>query len=126
MPGAYDLKLYRGDSYAWRFTLWADDARTVPADLTGATVAAEVRDKPAGSTVVALVCVVTLPNIVDVTLGGVSWLDMPASGAWDLQVTYAAGEVHTAVAGKVTVTTDVTASTASSGSVLRSPVRVRP
>ena len=51
-PGKFDLKLYRGDSYMWRVTLYSDTAGTVPIDLTGATVAAQFRDKPGGVVVV--------------------------------------------------------------------------
>ena len=37
-PGTYDLDLYRGDSYAWEFHLWDDEAKTAATDLTVVTV----------------------------------------------------------------------------------------
>ena len=57
-PGKYDLTLYEGDSYAWRVRLWADADGLVPIDLTGATVAAQFRDKPNGLVVVDMGAVV--------------------------------------------------------------------
>ena len=107
-PGKYDLSLYRGDSFEWRFQLWEDEARTDPVDLTGATVAAEFRDKSGGLTIVAFRCVVTLPNIIDVFMDAAMWAGAPATGVWDLQITFLDGEVRTVVAGKVAVTADVT------------------
>ena len=107
-PGKFNLDLYRGDSYAWRFILWADDAQTVPVDLTGATVAAEIRDKSAGTHIVDLDVVVTQPNIVDVAMTPTMYDTCPSKGVWDLQVAFADGQVHTPVAGAVTVTPDVT------------------
>ena len=109
-PGKYDLALYRGDSYSWRFQLWRDPGRTQPLDLTGALVAAEIRDKPGGLTIVVLTCVVTLPNIVDVDLDAEAWVAAPMAGVWDLEVTMPDGTVQTPVAGKVSVTADVTGS----------------
>ena len=41
------LRLYRGDSYRWRFMLWADPDRSVAVDLTGVVVGAEIRSAPA-------------------------------------------------------------------------------
>jgi hypothetical protein len=119
MPGTYPLTLYRGDSYAWRFTLWDDDAMSVPIDLTGATVAAEIRDKPSGTTIVSMLCTVTTPNIIDVELVADDSENVPLKGAWDLEVTFPDGQVHTMVAGPVTVTADVTNSTATSTLRLR-------
>jgi len=111
MTGKYDLVLYRGDSYTRRVRLWEDDLKTDPVDLTGATVAAEFRDKSGGTNVVALDCTITLPNIIDVSITPDMWVGAPTSGAWDLEVTYASGAVITYLAGKVTVTPDVTNST---------------
>lgn len=111
-PGSYPLELYRGDSYAWRFVLWNDSAQTDPTDLTGATAAAEIRDKPAGTTIVSTTCVVVAPNNIDVTLSPEDCALCPLKGAWDLEVTFPDGAVRTVVAGAVTVTADVTHSTA--------------
>jgi len=107
-PGKYDLTLYRGDTHAFRVLLWADNMQTVPYDLTGAEVEAEIREKSAGTFVVALETVVTLPNIVDVTMTPDLFVTCPSKGVWDLQVTTADGEVLTPLAGAVTVTPDVT------------------
>lgn len=107
-PGTFDLKLYRGDTHAFRFILWQDDGKTTPVDLTGSTVAAEIREKSAGVHVVDLACVVTLPNTIDVTMTPAMYVNVPAKGVWDLQVTFPDAEVHTVVGGAVTVTLDVT------------------
>jgi len=112
-PGVYPLSIYRGDSYHWQFTLWADEAKTVASDLTGATAKAEIRDTPGGSTIVGMVTAITLPNVIDMKLLHAPSQGLPTTGGvWDLQLTYAAtGEVGTILAGKVTVTPDVTDST---------------
>ena len=107
-PGKYDLALYRGDTYSWRFQLWEDDARTDPVDLTGVVAESEIRDKSGGAVIMTLECVVTLPNIIDVELAADLWTGAPPAGAWDLQLTYATGEVRTVVAGKVVITPDIT------------------
>src|SRR5262245_8272811 len=108
-PGVYDLSLYHGDSYRWQFVLWSDAAQTVPLDLTDVTVKAEIRDKPGGSKLAAMTCEVTLPNTVAVVLPASLWTAITfAKGAWDLQLTYLSGEVHTLLAGSVEVTMDVT------------------
>jgi len=107
-PGRYDLLLYRGDSYLWRYQLWSDCARTEPVDLTGATVAASMGDKPGGLELVALDCEITLPNIIDVAMHAGAWTGVGALGAWDLEVTYDGGAVRTIVSGRVAVTEDVT------------------
>jgi len=107
-PGKYNLDLYRGDTHAFRVVLWSDEAQTVPYDLTGATVEAEIRDKSAGTHIVALTVIVTLPNTIDVTMEPDMFATCPSKGVWDLQVTTVDGEVLTPVAGTVAVTADVT------------------
>lgn len=116
-PGKYDLALYRGDSYEWRFQLWEDTGRTLPVDLTGSLVAAEFRDQPGGDVIVSMDCVIStaaglsVPNVITVRLEPEMWPDAPPEGAWDLEVTQPDGDVQTIVAGIVKVTADVTHST---------------
>jgi hypothetical protein len=107
-PGVYDLTMYRGDSYRWRVALWQDTAATIPVDLTGATVAAEIRDKTAGTSVVTLGVVVTPPNVIDLEMTPASYEGCPTKGVWDLQVTYPDASVRTVLKGAVAVNGDVT------------------
>lgn len=107
-PGSYSLQLYRGDTYRWQFKLFNDVNQTLPADLTGVTAAAQIRDKPGGTAIAALSCTVTLPNLIDAVLAASDSAILPSSGAWDLQLTYASGDVATVLAGPVNVTPDVT------------------
>lgn len=112
-PGTYDLALYRGDTYTWRFALWEDSDKTVPVDLTGAQAAAEIREQSAGTIVVALACTITEPNLIDVELNAGQWnTGIPTSGKWDLEIVMDSGAVRTVVAGKVKVTGDITHSSA--------------
>jgi len=107
-PGDFDLNLYRGDSYAWQFRLWQDEEKTIPLDLTGATVLAQWRDKIDGTIVVTLDKDITLPNIIEIAITPALWVGAPPKGGvWDLQVTQADGQVLTPVGGSVTVTSDV-------------------
>lgn len=114
-PGDYPLMLYRGDTYHWQFTLWADEAKTIEADLTGATAKAEIRDEPSGATIIEMVCAITLPNLIDMKLlAAQSKLLMvePQQGVWDLQLTWtSSGDVATVLRGAVIVEADVTDST---------------
>jgi hypothetical protein len=107
-PGLYTLQLYRGDTYHWQFTLYDDLAQTQPSDLTGVTVNSQIRDAPGGSLICTLACVVTLPNIILVTLAATDSANLPSSAAWDLQLGYSSGDVATVLAGPVNVTPDVT------------------
>jgi len=104
------LSIYRGDSYHWRFTLFADTAMTEPYDLTGVEAKAEVRQATGTPVLASMTCVVTTPNIVDVDLAATDSQDLAAASArWDLQLTWTAdGRVKTVVAGAVTVEGDIT------------------
>jgi len=109
MPGSYDLQLYRGDTGRWQFMLWQDDLKTVPVDLSGASVSAQIRNAPGGSVIVSMSCAVTEPNRVDMVLSAADSAGVSLSrGVWDLQVTYASGDVSTVLAGRTCVTADVT------------------
>src|SRR4051812_50157975 len=100
-PGSLPLALYRGDSGSWRFVLWADTAKTIPADLAGVIAKAEIRDKVAGSNITALPCTVEMPNAILMTLSATASAKLPVKGVWDLQLTYPEGQVSTVLAGGV-------------------------
>lgn len=112
LPATYPLALYRGDSYSWQFKLWADEDKTIAVDLTGVTAKAELRSAPGTDPVISMVCTVTLPNIIDVTLPASAWDDyvLTKAGAavWDLQLTYASGDIKTLIRGDVSIVADVT------------------
>jgi hypothetical protein len=111
----YSLRVYRGDTHRWRFFLWADSDRTTAVDLTGVTVAAEIRAGTGTTPVVPLTVSVTAPNQIDLSLAASAAASLPASAKWDLQLTYASGDVQTVVAGSVLVSGDITASVAVGG-----------
>lgn len=111
-PGLYPLTLYHGDTYAWRFRCWEDEAKTIEADLTGVVAKAEIRERPGGTVLTELDCTVELPNIVMVRLGIYAWDGWSKSkAAWDLQLTWPSDDVVTIVAGPVVVESDITDST---------------
>lgn len=107
-PGKYDLALYRGDTYQWRFRLWRDEQQAEPVDLAGCTVRAEIRDKSAGRFIIELPLVVLLPNVVDMRVEPAMYKTCPARGVWDLQIVFPDATVHTPIYGTVQVTGDVT------------------
>ena len=107
-PGSYDLCIYRGDTGRWRFICWQDAAKTMPSNLTGASAAAQIRDRPGGNQVTQLYCGVIAPNTVDVAVLAADSANLPPRGVWDLQLTYESSDVRTLVAGRVLVTGDVT------------------
>jgi hypothetical protein len=108
-PGSYDLAMYQGDTFALRVTL-RDKATGAPLDLTGYEPLSQIRAKPHDDTPLAA---------FDATVdgpAGVIRLDLPAARAaalapgrqvWDLQTTDPDGNVRTWLAGKATVTGQV-------------------
>lgn len=109
-PEPFNLDLYRGDSYIFEFALYTDEDATQELVLTGYTVKAEIRDVPAGSVVVDLQPVASLPNIVRVAILPSMYLKIPQSAVWDVQIVAADGFVTTVVHGDVLVRGDVTES----------------
>lgn len=109
IPGDHNLDLYRGDTGRWQFKLWSDTAKTDPVDLTGCTVTAMIRDKiPSSTFQMEMDCVLTTPNIIDMELTALASRDLPATGVWDIQITWANGDISTILKGTVKVTNDVT------------------
>lgn len=111
-PGSYNLDIYRGDSYAWEFKVWDDEGKTEPFDLSGATPKAEIRDKPGGTTIFELECMIVDTNVIRMELSAELSRSLPTrGGGWDLQLSYPDDQVVTILAGTVMVTPDYTDST---------------
>lgn len=111
----HNLELYRGDYCSWQHVFWQDEPDGIESDLTGAEANAQIRDKPLpnGVSLVTLEAVITLPNIVTVTINGNLWYDEEAlwpskKGFWDLQLDWGSGQVYTFVRGDVVITQDIT------------------
>jgi hypothetical protein len=107
-PGSGNLDIYRGDTKRWQFKLWSDLKRTVPADLSGAIATATIRDKAVGGTFQLLLTCTVSSNIIDMSLTATQSRTLPATGVWDLQLTYPSGDIFTVLRGNVIVTQDVT------------------
>lgn len=106
-PGYFRLDVYRGDTKRWRFVLWQDDAKTIPTNLSGAVVTAQLRAYPDGEVSALLGCTVTLPNTIDAVLSAAD-SSRVVNGVWDLQLAFSGGDVVTALSGNVLVVADVT------------------
>jgi hypothetical protein len=109
VPGIVNLDIYQGDTKRWQFKLWADAARTKPADLTGVTVEAYMRDKISGGVYeLEMECSVIQPNIINMLLTASQSRVCPPICIWDLQLTYPNGDIFTVLRGTGIVTQDVT------------------
>ena len=118
-PGTFPLNLYRGDTGRWLFRLWSDAEKTLPVDLAGNTAVAQIRDEVNGTLLVSMSCVISLPNIINMTLLATDSSTLPTDvpcqdvapytiGVWDLQLTYTGGDILTLLTGPVKVAGDVT------------------
>lgn len=103
--------------------MWADSNQSIPADLTGATVKAEIREKSAGTIIVPLSATIVQPNLVNISITPIDYVTCPSKGVWDLQLTFADGKVQTPIAGAVTVEGDVTDSVVMPVTRRNAPVR---
>lgn len=108
LAGEVPLFVYRGDTRAWRFRLWADPERTEPYDLAGVHLAAQIRRTPDDRrAAVDLTVEVQLPNVIVCYLSAERSRRCP-SGRWDCQATWPDGRVLTLIKGPVVVELDVT------------------
>lgn len=107
-PMPLDLTVYRGDTGKFRVTVKNED--NSPADLTGATWDADIRSaagNPIALTAFEVIPVAGDPSSVDVVLDKVNAnLLTPGVLYYDVEMTLA-DEIVTLVAGKLTVTQDV-------------------
>lgn len=106
-PASYPIHVYRGDTWSMKVTIL--DSAQEPVDLTGDTIAAQVRGCADGPLLLDLVVTIDDPT------SGVVVLSLPPDAVlngdpmvWDLQRTSAAGLVRTLLRGRLTATPDVT------------------
>lgn len=109
--GTFNLNIIRNDSWTWQFTLWGNSAKTIPSDLTDATVTAQIRAILNGPIIVNLGIEMRDPA------NGVVWMSITSGQSgilpstpsyWDMQIAYPDGSIRTPVGGRVFVTEDVT------------------
>lgn len=106
LPPRVDLALYQGDDFFLRITI---DVSASPVDLTTYTPKAEIRATPGSDVVLAsFTCVVVNPVVLELHLTSAQSTDLPATCAWDVQITDTAAVVTTLVYGSVAVMKEVT------------------
>jgi hypothetical protein len=105
-----NLAHYRGDSLVLKLTLWTDAAKTTPADLTEATVTAQVREQYDDTEVAAAFDVQVTGNTIVANLSPKNARDLPPKAFYDIQVDWYSDDtsVQTVVAGGLTAAPDVT------------------
>jgi hypothetical protein len=108
MPGAANLEIYQGDDYSLIVTVLNADG--TPADLTGYTAQAHIRRAVADSdpVIVADMVTVVAGNLVTASTPHTVSETMTGKYLWDIQLTSDTGVITTILAGKVTVTLEVT------------------
>jgi len=108
MAGRADLVIYQGDD--WGATVNVKNG-TGPADITGFTAKAQIRQDVADNDPdvnVEITTVVSSPT-VELTIPAAATVDLICgSYVWDLQLTSPAGQITTILAGNVSVTQEVT------------------
>lgn len=117
MPGSYNFSVYQGDTKEFTAALSSGPPPSgpfVPINLTGCTVAAQIRDTP-----VAAVPAATITCTVTDAANGLVLLSMaPAVTAalgvgtkvWDMEVLFPSGKKFTYLKGNVTIEAEVTRS----------------
>lgn len=102
-----DLNLYQGDDFAAMVTVRTSDGS--PADITGYTALAQMRREVADSDAVVaatFTSTVSSPYVI-LSLAHTVTEDLTGRYVWDLQVTSGTGAITTILAGRVSVTAEV-------------------
>jgi hypothetical protein len=110
VPLKSNIVHYRGDSLALLVRLWVDPAKTEPADLSLATVRAQVRETANDNEVAASFEVNVVGNEVNAVLSPKSSRDLPPTAFYDIEVDWFSDDtsVQTIVAGGLNAAPDVT------------------
>lgn len=112
MPDAANLDIYQGDDYV--ATILVTDASGNAVNLTGYTIQAQMRLGPADSNptiAVEIVCALTPPNQITITIPHATTKTLAGRYMWDLQLVNASNIITTILAGGVSVTPEITRET---------------
>lgn len=116
MPATLNLEMYRGDTFRkwWRIrSVNVDGTSGDYLDLTGCTPLSQMRRKETSSLLQQFTCTLgdqTDPNtvgLVTIELADDQTATLPDGAIWDFQPTHPSGDTITYLAGKVTVTGQV-------------------
>lgn len=116
-PGRYDFTIRRGDTCEWTFTIHEGDEDSPIVDLTGASARLQIRQTPDATD-----AILTLTDSDGITLGAAQEdhglvlipaattrdFDFDSPAYYDLEITYAGGNVATELDGYVGLDADVT------------------
>jgi hypothetical protein len=100
-----NLVTYRGDDFAFSLTVWEPDGSE--ADLSAATLLAQVRVTPDSSDVLGELALSVDGNVVDLHLTAAISAALPRSASWDCEMVRS-GWTTTLAAGNLVTTPDVT------------------
>lgn len=109
VPERVPMSHYRGDTLAFMLRLWDDTAKTVPSDLTGSTVLAQVRSVPDSEEIIATFTTDVDANEITLTLLPAVTELLPEDAAYDVQIDWQSdgANIQTIVAGPLTAPPDV-------------------
>lgn len=101
---------YRGDTFTALVHVWDDTAHTIPSDLTGAAVAAQIRVSTSATAVITTFDVTKSGNTITLRLPPAKVEKLPQRSVYDVEVDWQADRVNvqTILRGSFTVDPDVT------------------
>lgn len=106
LPVEQDLELYQGDDFPLAVTVNNPDGS--PANLTGATALAQIRATASLTSPVLATFTATISgNVISLHLTSAMSTNLPPSCVYDCQMTDVSANVTTLIAGKITVTPQV-------------------
>jgi hypothetical protein len=110
VPPKTNITHYRGDSMVLQVVLWLDSGHTEPADLSEATVRAQVRATYDSTEAAADFDVEVVGNQITANLPPKESRDLPRNGVWDLEVDWFSDDtsVQTVAGGAWVTSPDVT------------------
>jgi len=106
LPAAVDLELYAGDDFVLLLEVFSADDE--PLYLDESLIESQIRETPESGTVAGQFTASAEGNTITLHLPGAVSAQLPASCAWDVQMTASDGWVTTLAAGDITMTPEVT------------------